>query len=49
VEITKKKIEEKIDSLKSESAPGPDGIHPKLLKEMKNWCPPRYKLYLENR
>jgi hypothetical protein len=35
VTITRKKIEEKIDSLKSESAPGPDGIHPKLLKEMK--------------
>jgi hypothetical protein len=33
--ITTKLIEEKIDNLKSDSAPGPDGIHPRLLKEMK--------------
>jgi hypothetical protein len=35
VVITAGKIEEKIDQLKEESLPGPDNIHPKLLKELK--------------
>jgi hypothetical protein len=35
ITITAKKIEEKIDKLKEDSSPGPDNIHPKLLKELK--------------
>jgi hypothetical protein len=33
--ITEAKIKEIIDNLKKDSAPGPDGIHPRLLKELK--------------
>jgi Reverse transcriptase (RNA-dependent DNA polymerase)/Endonuclease-reverse transcriptase len=34
--ITEKLIIEKINGLKKDSAPGPDNIHPMLLKELKN-------------
>jgi hypothetical protein len=35
IPITAGKIEEKIENLRKDSAPGPDGIHPRLLKELK--------------
>jgi Reverse transcriptase (RNA-dependent DNA polymerase) len=34
--ITEKLITEKINGLKQDSAPGPDNIHPRLLKELKD-------------
>jgi hypothetical protein len=35
VTVTREKIMKKIDKLRKDSAPGPDGIHPMLLKETK--------------
>jgi hypothetical protein len=34
--ITEKLVIEKINGLKKDSAPGPDNIHPRLLKELKD-------------
>jgi hypothetical protein len=36
IEITKRDVVRKIDRLKKDSAPGPDDIHPRLLKELKH-------------
>jgi hypothetical protein len=36
IEISRKEIIKKIDKLKKDSAPGPDNIHPRLLKELKH-------------
>jgi hypothetical protein len=36
IEITTEMIRKKIDNLRKDSAPGPDNIHPQLLKETKN-------------
>jgi hypothetical protein len=36
IEISRREIIKKIDKLKKDSAPGPDNIHPRLLKELKH-------------
>jgi hypothetical protein len=36
VVISERQIIKKIDKLKKDSAPGPDNIHPRILKELKN-------------
>jgi hypothetical protein len=36
IEITTRGVMRKIDKLKKDSAPGPDDIHPRLLKELKH-------------
>jgi hypothetical protein len=37
-EVTREKIKTKIKELRTESAPGPDGITPSMLKELGRQC-----------
>jgi hypothetical protein len=36
IEVNERLVMKKIDKLKKDSAPGPDNIHPRLLKELKH-------------
>ncbi len=45
--ITEKNIREKIKNLKLDSAPGPDGISPRLLKELSTSCSLPLKIIFE--
>jgi hypothetical protein len=49
IEVTKEEILKKIDKLKPTKAPGPDGLHPRVLKELRNTIvSPLYEIFVKS-
>ena len=46
IDITPDKVEGKLKSLRSSASPGPDGFHPRILKELASWiCHPLSSIF----